>query len=158
MKKSFIFFLLAVSLTPFISNTFAQSATSISSLEAFMQKGGVKALAQFAHPFNTYTEGQYSIDGNNIKVWVSYSNGSTETLQLRYNLVGDYFDGVKCTAGDECLYSFMAIKTITSGFPQEDRSCLENFFHMSFKDMTGQQLAAAGITHYWWEWRGRSCN
>jgi hypothetical protein len=146
IKKTFIFFLILVTSIHFSSNSFAQTARSVSPLEAFIQNKGVKILAQCAHPFNTYTEGQYSIDGNNIRVWVSYSNGTKETLQLHYNPDDDYFDGVKCTAGDECSYSFMAMKMVISSMPKGQRSCLEKFFHTTFDNMSGEQIAAAGLT------------
>ncbi|QIP13792.1 hypothetical protein G8759_14815 [Spirosoma aureum] len=158
LKKPSIFFLILIASIHFSSNSFAQPARSVSPLESFIQNKGVKILAQCAHPFNTYTEGQYSIDGNNIRVWVSYSNGTTETLQLHYNPDDDYFDGVRCTAGDECSYSFMAMKMVISSMPKGQRSCLERFFHTTFDNMSGEQIAAAGLTDELWKWRGKSCN
>ncbi|QHV95318.1 hypothetical protein [Spirosoma endbachense] len=156
-KKAFVFFLVLVASIHFSSNSFAQ-ARQVNPLDAFIENRGTKILARCAHPFNTYTEGKYSVDGSIIRVWVTYSNGTTETIQLHYNADGDYFDGVKCTAGSECSYSFMAVKMFSATIPSGERICLEKFFHSSFDTMSGEQMTAAGLTGEWWKWREKPCN
>jgi len=141
----------------FSDNSRAQ-VTQVSPLESFMQNAGVKDLANLAHALNTFTDGTYSFAGNNITVQVNYRNGNYEVIKLHYEPDGDYFENVRSTDGQESAYSFFAAGTLVNLIAGNTKTCIERFFHSNFSSMSGQQIAAAMMTAFWWKWEGKSCN
>jgi len=157
--KAISFFITIIILIQAGQSAFGQSAYGASDLERFIRAKGVKNLGSMAHAFNNYSGGNYSIDGDYITIEVSYDNGSSEVIKMHYEPDGDYFENVRCISGDECLYSFVAAKTIVDIIvPDGKKTCVEHFFHTTLRAMSGQQMAAAALTSMWWDWEGKQCN
>lgn len=124
-------------------------------IDKFFEYEGVKLIADFAHPTNTFSSASFYVGYDHVAIGIYYEECYTEVKIIRD---GDFFTNIQVIKDTDWFSPFAAtgmIKdiiwdAINSDSDREELSKFEEKINKRISDMSGKDLTCLFLTLSWW--------